>query len=366
MSDYIINEWALIRRNEMVDIPDNLDIHPDFLKELGKDEFEAAFRYIWEMFYQILTDISESPQLFSMPVYNPENYRYGSKEAGESRTAAWRPFYLLLFLFGSGETRDGRFTVNCGNYRKINNVKNASAMLKPLTDYGFIFEGLKNGKITAQLESFIIDYPDNTNILTVLELVAKKVLKTQQTGGWSHFGNSFLSWNYRILKDDMNTSDFGYEADYIADKMHSEKDMDFVFEFHRVMKERGFCYERGGWNEGPDLCYYNKRAVMENKGPYMFRLMSWKSELQLFLRIRNAEKCLQYIEDCSDDIKKMFRYTDTGCHNRADGTCRSGIRYMYGGEERWHCGCCSAAFKLQPGIGDIPHYLKMVELGVKR
>lgn len=31
--DCIISEWARVRRNEMVDIPDKLDIHPDFLKE---------------------------------------------------------------------------------------------------------------------------------------------------------------------------------------------------------------------------------------------------------------------------------------------------------------------------------------------
>lgn len=164
----------------------------------------------------------------------------------------------------------------------------------------------------------------------------------------------------------MNTSNVGYEADYIADRMHNDKDMEFVFEFHRVMKECGYCYERGGWNEGPDICYYNKRTVMENKGPYLFRLMSWKADLQLFLRIRNAEKCLSYIEACSDEIKKMFRHSDPGCHNHTNGTCRNGVGYIYDGEERWHCGCCSAAFKLHPSIEDIPHYLKLVELGVKR
>ena len=105
---------------------------------------------------------------------------------------------------------------------------------------------------------------------------------------------------------------------------------------------------------------------MERKGPYLFRLMSWKADLQLFLRIRNVEKCLSYIVDCSDDIKKMFRHRDPGCHNHSNGTCRSGVGYIYDGEECWHCGCCSAAFKLHPSIDDIPRYLKLIELGVKR
>lgn len=28
--DYLVSKWALIRRNELVDIPDKLEIHPDF------------------------------------------------------------------------------------------------------------------------------------------------------------------------------------------------------------------------------------------------------------------------------------------------------------------------------------------------
>jgi hypothetical protein len=363
---YIINEWALVRRNELVDIPDQLDIHPDFLTELDREEFERAFRHIWNMFYQIYDDISKEPERFAMPVYRTAEYRYGSKEAGESRTAAWRPIYLLLFLFGSGEGREGRFIVNCDHFRKINTVRNSFALLKPLADYGFVFEGLKNGKITPQLESFIIDYPDDSKVLTVLELVAKKVLKTQQITGWSHFGNSFLAWNYRILKDDRNTSEVGYEADYVADKMHNAADMESVFEFHRIMKEQGYCYERGGWNEGPDICYYNSETVMKNKGPYLFRMMSWKADLRLFLRIRNAEKCLSYAEDCSEDIKNMFRHSEPGCHNHTNGTCRSGVGYVYDREERWHCGCCSAAFQLHPKAQDIPSYIRLVELGVKK
>lgn len=168
------------------------------------------------------------------------------------------------------------------------------------------------------------------------------------------------------LKDGLNTSNVGYEADYVADRMHNDADRAFVFEFHRVMKENRYCYERGSWNEGPDLCYYDRKTVMDNKGPYMFKLMSWKSNLLLFLRVRNADKCLSHLEDCSDDIKSMFRHSDPGCHAHASGTCNKGVGYFYDGGERWHCGCCSAAFQLHPSIEDIQHYLKLLELGSKR
>ncbi len=46
-NEYIINEWALVRKSEKVYIPDKLDIHLNFLKGLDRDEFKTAFKYIF-------------------------------------------------------------------------------------------------------------------------------------------------------------------------------------------------------------------------------------------------------------------------------------------------------------------------------
>lgn len=366
MSDYIIHEWALIRRNEMVDIPDKIHIHPDFLKLIERDEFESAFRQIWDIFYQIYGDIAKEPERFALPMVKESEYRYGSKEANDSRNAPWRPFYLLLFLFGCGEMNGNRFIVNCHEFKSINTVKNPSALLKSLTDYGFTYTELKNYKITSNLESFGMEYPDNPHILIVLELVAKKVLKTQQVRNGSQFSNCFLSWNHRIVNYSFDTIGFESNGEYVADKMHNENDKNFVLTFHKIMKNKGYIPGAGGGNEGPGIKYFqNEKEMLKNTG-YLFQTLSWKGNLVFMLRIRNPEKCFDYLDGCSEDIKNMFRHSDPGCQNHINGTCRKGVGYIYEGEERWHCGCCSAAFQLHPCVEDIPHYLKLVELGAKR
>ncbi|MEZ3461676.1 MAG: hypothetical protein K1W23_05780 [Lachnospiraceae bacterium] len=48
------------------------------------------------------------------------------------------------------------------------------------------------------------------------------------------------------------------------------------------------------------------------------------------------------------------------------GTCRSSVKHMFEQEEKWHCGCCGAPFRIHPVMEDIPHYLKLVELGGKK
>ena len=56
---YLVSKWALIRRNELVDIPGHFEIHPDFLHELPREAFENAFREIGAMFYQMYTDMED-------------------------------------------------------------------------------------------------------------------------------------------------------------------------------------------------------------------------------------------------------------------------------------------------------------------
>jgi len=43
-----------------------IEVHPVFLCILSREDFDAAFRKVGGMFYQIMTDISEAPERFVM------------------------------------------------------------------------------------------------------------------------------------------------------------------------------------------------------------------------------------------------------------------------------------------------------------
>ncbi len=362
---YLISEWALIRRNELVDIPDCFEIHLDFLHNLSQDEFESAFRQIHEMFYQMYTDMSESPEAFGFPLYCLSEYDYFSKEARKVRTAPWNPFYLLLCLFTCGEFEGSAFVSDTVAVRKINKAKKTNLLLKALTDYGFVFEGIKNFSLSSTKE-IIIDYPDNRNILEVLSLVAKKVWDTQLKdvnnfySNMVAFSNGFVSWNYKVLKDDLQICTLAQGCDYVSDKMHSQEEKEVICIIDKLLMEQGFTMRMGDPNEGPAIRYYRTQSV------YDFALVSHKGSLLLELRIRNAEACLDYLSECPDRIVDMFRYTDKGCHNRVNNTCKYGVKYVLENEEKWHCGCCGAPFRIHPVEEDIEHYFRLVELGNKR
>lgn len=160
--------------------------------------------------------------------------------------------------------------------------------MEALSSYGFVFEGLKNGRMPKRAKAFSAACPKEPAIWQVLELVAKKAANTQQADGGLHYGNGFLGWNYRLLEQDLSTAGFGQEADYLADRLRVRQDKEFVYRFHEAMKRQGYAHRNEGWNEGPDICYYESKASADKKRPYLFRLLSWKSELRLYLCIRNA------------------------------------------------------------------------------
>ncbi len=365
MEKYMVSKWALVRRNELVDVPERIKIHKDFLADLPEEEFAYSFRLLHELFYQMYTDMAEEPERFGLPLYGMD-VDYFSKEARETRTAPWKLSVLLLELFALGELRNGVLAVNMAQFREKNQVKKPDALIRVLAEYGFAFAGVKNGKLPPTGSMVEVDYPDNRNHLLVLSLVAKKVMSLQLKNAnnfFSHriaFENGFIGWNYKLLEDGMDTCSLAEGCDYVGDKMHTEADRKVIAVLDKRLREQGYTSSKGDPNEGPTIRY------SKGKGTYDFALASMEGELRLELRIRNAMKCMEYLCECPESILAMFRQTDAGCHNRANGTCNCGVKYTFEGEEKWHCGCCGAPFGLHPVEEDIEHYLKLVELVKKR
>ena len=358
---YIINKWARVRRGELAVTPETIEVHPDFLYILSRVDFDAAFRKVGSMFYQIMTDISETPERFGMPLCDEVTTRYGAPEAQESRYAAWRPMKLIYTLFTHGDLAGRGFAVDIPAFKKANRIKNPHLLFKVLSDYGFVFSGLINYKITPKSIELTIDYPDNPNVIIVLARVAGKAAKANAE-------ELFYRWSFRLLSEPFGS--FSYTDPFYAvyDKARTPEEKTFVNAFHTAMRERGYYWQGGGGNEGPGIRYYDKESVMKRKGPYLFQLWDNKGELQLYMRVRNADKCISHYKGIAmpDEIAEMFRHSDPGCGNHAKGTCDMGIEYVFEGEKRWHCGCCSTLFWLRPKAESISHYIKMFEIGEKK
>lgn len=352
-----ITEWAKIRQDEVVDCPERFDLHSCYLQHMSEEELFDAFFSVSQLFKTIYRDVQAFPESFGMPLHERSVYNQFSTQARESRNAPYRPIKLLYDLLNSGELCSEQLVVDVSQFKLVNDVKHLPKLFERLSEYGFYIEGLKHNKIAnATLE---ISYPDNACMLIVLKLMASKASNTNRL-------TDFYSCHYKLFKDDMTTANYGLGADQVADKMHAEHDKQFVYEMDALLKDRGYFSQALDWNEGPTYAYYEKESELKSKGPYHFMLVSWKSKLLLYLRIRNAEKCMAYLETCPDTVKAVFKWGDIGCAKRMEKSCISGQTYTIDGTEYWRCGCCNAPFYFEPRLEDIPHYLELVKLGAKK
>lgn len=373
---YWVSIWAKFRQDEIVRISGNYKIHKDFLLEKNENEIRTAFTQINSLFVNILGDIAESPEEFGMPLYEKERFRQFSQEWRDSGQAPYRPFVLLYNLFTSGYIHNNSVYVSNEKYRNIKplpkylsgidlKVKNQHLLFNKLTDYGFYFEGLKNAKVTGK--DIIINYPDNTILLYLFKMLADKA------GNTKHLMD-FLCCSFRLLQDDMYTTNYGCIEDMV-DKVHTESEKNFVYKMDEVLMSMNFFRKLYGGYEGPGLAYYHSEKIMESKGPYSFRMISRSPDITdlsiekmlLGLRIRNVSNCLEYIKTCPDTIKQIFtEKNDIGCEKRRNNICKHGISFNIDDKEYWRCGCCHTAFNFKPKIENIPYYIKLVELGEKK
>jgi len=354
---YWVQEWGRVRQKEIVRYPKSFIIHQAYTTMLSKEDLIVAFEEIWNLYFEVYGEITQSPEEFGMPLHKIEDFNAFTRQARESRSAPYRPFNLLYHLFLSGEFINSDFIVDIKTFREKKTIKNQQYIFKAFENYGFTFEGLKSEKISKQ--DIRIEYPDNKNVIIVLKIMAEKANATDKL-------NDFLSCHYKLFQDDINTANYGDGADIVADKMHTDDEKNIIFKVDSLLSKKGYFSKEKSWNEGLGYAYYDKENTMLRNGPYHYWLLSWKTELILYLRIRNASRCLDYLKRCPESIKDIFRKSDEGCDSRKLGTCKFGQEYNFEDKMHWKCGCCNASFYFKPVEEDIPHYIKLLEIGLKK
>ena len=370
-NNYWVHDWAMFRRDEIIRIPQEYNIHKDFTVYAGEDDVKAAFSQLNSLCSDIYGDIAQSPEDFGMPMHLKDEYRVFSKQWNDSGQAPYRPFILLYHLFICGDISGNAITVSTEKFRGYKpppkhlsgieqKITNPHLLFNKLADYGFVFEGLRSGKPASS--EIVISYPDNADLLILFKLLADKARNT------NHLAD-FLCCSFRLMQNDMHTAEDDCVAD-LADKVHTSLERDFVRAMDETLVSMGLIREPRGGYEGPGLAYHRSKSK-----PYSFRMVARSPDITDFsgekmllgLRIRNVENCMEYLNVCPDSVKQIFTSANhPGCEKRVEKLCKHGVEYKIDGKNYWRCGCCHTPFNVKPNVKDIPHYIKLVELGEKK
>jgi len=308
-----------------------------------------------------------------MPLYLKEEYRHFSQQCRDAAQATFRPFILLYNLLTCGEIKDCSVYTSVEKFKAVKprlasetpvyeKLANTNFLFKKLTDCGFIFEGLKNNKTTDK--DIIISYPDDTLLLHLWKTLADKAKNINCI-------MDFLQCSFRLLQDDMHTKGYS-DLEGFIDTFPMEAEKEFIYKIDEALLAMGLLRGEAGY-------YYRTEGLMKNRGPHSFRIINinkwnpWHSEIkpekaEVGLRIRNVYNCMEYLQTCPDSVKRIFTAkSDGGCQKRKDNTCKHGVAYEIDGQAYWRCACCDPAIRFQrPKVEDIPHYIKLAELGEKK
>jgi hypothetical protein len=385
MSKYYVSEWALLRKAELIESPEDYEIHSDYLKILGKEKIILAVKSIRQMFMNIYQDIADYPERFKMPmieIRDDERTKTGAPPAKAlpSKTAPFMFFDALINVLISGIIANGELIIDnpeklknenevCETFGKIYSLKNIDKLYSQFEHYGLYLEGLKNFKFTQDTGCITLSYPGDSDLLVVLKWMADKA-------GKFNCRHDFMQCHYRLLQDEMNLLNYGKGIDYVADRLHSKEEQDCAYKLDEALREAGFISRIDHTTEY-SLVYFRNEKEKEKHDNNSVKINSNNMKLNMRIRTRNIQNGVEHIKQCSCEVKGFFIPGDKGCEGHAEceekfyngkGSILSGGQgYIIDGVKYWKCGICMGSgggkfITLQPKIEEIPDYVKLAEL----
>lgn len=354
---YWVERWSQLRSKEMVSYPKDFPINDEYLRICSEEELRNGFSELFQILQQIYADASYNAEEMLLPVYNMNEYRYLSKEERMSRGASYKYAKFLYALGNAGELKQNTELhigiVELKRICKELQITGINGCIGILENYGFVFDGLVNRKIKDGKELVLL-YPDNSNVLAVVHIMAVKARNTDKL-------KDFYRLNYRLLKEDWNTGNFGNGVDVVADLL-SEEERETAYLIHEELMKRNYHFNFQEWNEGPQIRYFVKEADCKRNTNASLWMASMDTSLRLYFRVKNVEEALTFINKAPESVIQNFLVTDSGCENRYSGRCVSGISYELHGRTIWRCGCCYPNFQVVPNKEDYMFYIDLIDL----
>lgn len=150
------------RADSILPVPENYPLRGDF----GLNFF-SDFSELTKILKKIYVDVTENPAAYECDLYPLNKEARGRGVDNESNSSLDRIVKCLRILCDCGEIKNHTLKVKAEIFNKqIKKVKNYSAIIKKLKDFGFFYQG---NIFDKKVESFFVIYPDRPYIINVLK-----------------------------------------------------------------------------------------------------------------------------------------------------------------------------------------------------
>jgi hypothetical protein len=208
----------------------------------------------------------------------------------------------------SGSLENGLSIISADKFselKKFFNLTKLPLFYERLTGYGFSFHGWDGKQKLDGGSSFILEYLDNPNLLTVLKAAADKSHKLKGDDTSKILSDHFYTMNYHLFFDDSNTVPPYSQEDY--KKFLGEENYLFVTAFNEYMESKGMkavwngllriAYIKPNNKEHPEcfICYADYKYGLHNDNKLLLRY-----------RFHNVSRYQHIIEKAPEHIRNVF------------------------------------------------------------
>lgn len=351
---YYVQEYAKKRADNILPVPDYFPLRGDF----GSD-FIPDFSELTKILKKIYIDISKNPAGYECELYPVNEKIRGKGVDNESNLSLDRIVKCLRILCDCGKINNNNtLSVKADNFNKqIKKVKNHSAIIEKLKDFGFFFQ---DDIFNKNIDYFLISYPDKPNIMNVLKI-------------YMNCWNDVLNDDY--LKSEIKRNGYGciayyynyYLFDYKATA--NPKELDSM----QLIKDISYTWDEESRKAYISFYEYSKKypEIRFSDGSYYIgkkRICTFHYDnIRVFLKLKlkNPEKYTNEIEKLPEYLQLCFskaarKCRNCGCLGNNPDICNNRIYWKLYGVD--YIGCSMESFYFHNIKNeDISHLFKLLE-----
>jgi len=347
------------------------------------EEFKKHFAHLRLLIKDMYADMAQKPEAWGLKLVN---ISVNDKDCGSSTVK--KMFHTLYSLCLSGELLNNQLVVSAEEFKNVikhngfhnDPVSKYELILSGLSDFGFVFSDFSGKAYGKNVESFIVEYPDNPVLIdTVKYYFASLAEMNAYTGDYACMYTGFLHcadcspctrhnrhdceprkcrkcpecimekypnlrgmrleiFDYRVIADASKmTAQQGMINDLIANG-YDEKGIAFFNNFYEYSKRyKNVTLQPAEYGQARYRFYVKSQYMAEVQGSGDIPL--------LYLRLKNVQNYVHELKQMPDYIQNKFKsttYDHGNCGNcghkgATEEKCKSRVIYTFEGESHRRC-----------------------------
>jgi hypothetical protein len=337
---YYIQEIAGNYLKNLSGEAEDFKVAPVFLYGTDRQDFVSGYNALVRLFKSLYNDIISNPASFGMLLKEMEISNAKNSDYTGSGQSLVRVPNLLFVLGAEGELQpdmslrlEGAKLTAAAKELKITGLP---LLLKKLTDYGLVMEGLN--KTVKENDVIAVSYPDNRYMLIALKALAEAMLilnkgDRKKPKAYFYMLHSGLLASEKVKNPKLGLTHMRRTLDIEKQKMAEALD-ETVSAFCKLTVRMG-GFLRNDWS-----CVYTGSASKK----VVLSLSTVQDRRSAKLNLQNINKYIDTIAEYPENIRETIKTCGWDCGHCHD-SCAGPFSFEFEGKAYNKCRCGAFAFQ---------------------